>query len=529
MARRSLVVTLWAFGFAAVGCGGPGPATTNPPGTVQTPCGPVVGMEAGGVHAFLGIPYAAPPIGDLRFRAPAPATCWTSARDATAFGAYCPQERNALVPLTGPMDEDCLFVNVWTPSLSPAAPLAVMVWLHGGGFLMGAGSDPLYDGAALAEQGVVVVTVNYRLGPLGWLALPELVAEDVAHGSTGNYGLLDQIAALEWVRDNVAAFGGDPSQVTIFGESAGAVSVCSLIGSPLADGLYRGAILESGSCVAPGSFSGLATQTVADAEPGSAAFAASLGCSGAGVLACLRSKTAAEIVAAAPGLDLSANAVPFAPVVDGWALPATTRARLEDPAFTPVPMIAGTNRDEGTLFSLGVTLATPADYDAQVRSMAGPYADDLLAIYPASAYASPKAAYDTLLRDILFLCPTREIVRLASVRQPQTFLYQFTQVNGALAAIGVGATHASEIPYVFGNFARPFLAPTAEDTAVYEAMSAHWLRFATSADPNATGAVTWPAFTTVGDAHLEIGTPVSAQRALEQVECDAIAAIPPRP
>lgn len=506
----------------------PGDAGTDagPPPMTTTACGAVIGTRsARGVQAYLGIPYAAPPVGPLRFKPPAAASCWTAPRDATHFGPYCPQMPSTLLPLPGVGSEDCLTVNVWAPDPMPSTPVPVMFWMYGGGFTIGGTSDPLYEGSKLAARGVVVVSINYRVGALGWMAHSALATED-AHGSTGDYGLLDQIAGLHWVHDNAAAFGGDATKVTIFGESAGGISVCSLIGSPLADGLYARAIVESGSCVTPVGFPGFAPLALAQAETRGATIAAALGCTTGDIPACLRGKTVDEILAAQPMLNLAGGTLPLSPVVDGYALPVSTRARLMDPTFTPVPLVVGTNHDEATLFDMDVPLATFAEYEAFVTTNCGAYASGLLSVFPSSDFATPKEAFDTGLRDAIFTCPARLLARLASVRQPHTFLYQFSQANNFELAFGYGVTHGGELAFVWGNFVRPFLAPTMDERVVLAEMQGDWVRFAGSGDPNGGTALTWPAFTSANDSRLELATPTTVETALETARCDALDALP---
>ncbi len=524
--------------LALAGCGEPSSAPSPDAATdaspdANAPAPPAVTISTGallgtrtreGVRAFLGVPYAATTAGANRFRAPQPAERWTTPRDATRFGSTCAQAPQMAFPVPGPRSEDCLTVNVWTPDPAPATPLPVMVWIYGGGFVLGGTTQAFYEGSQLAARGAVVVTLNYRVGALGFLAHPALSAEGPQRGS-GNWGLLDQIAALQWVRREIAAFGGDPARVTIFGESAGAWGVCTLLGSPLADGLFHRAILQSGSCVTEGAFAPGTSLPLATAEARGMSIAARLGCTGADVLACLRRKTVEEVYAAQPPFDAVTWQVPFQAVIDGHVLPRSTTDRLRDPSFTPPPLVVGTNRDEFTIFTTSTTVADEAAYVAAVTTVAGPHARAVLDAYPARDYATPKAALEAVLRDSVFTCPARALARLASTRQPRTYLYQFSQVNAGPRALGLGATHAGELAYVFHNFTFPFTSPDANDEAVSSAMQGYWTRFAAAGDPNGAGAPMWPAYTSAADARLEIATPITVASGLRRAQCDALAAI----
>src|SRR3954465_118542 len=296
-----------------------------------------------GVMVFRGIPYAAPPVGDLRWKPPQAPARWQGVRAARDLGHNCMQHQpyGDIDPFAAGVSEDCLYLNVWTKSLDNRAPRPVMVWIHGGGFFAGFGGEERHNGARLAQKGAVVVTLNYRLGPFGFLAHPALAAES-EHHAAGNYGLLDQIAALQWVRRNIARFGGDPSRVTIFGEAAGGMSVGSLIASPLAKGLFAHAILESGTGV------GIGVSRRTELENASMQLAESLGASGSGAAAAkrLRAVSADTVLAVANRLG-QPGAPRFWPVVDGWVLPQTVDSAIQSGKANLVPVIAGSNRDEG--------------------------------------------------------------------------------------------------------------------------------------------------------------------------------------
>jgi para-nitrobenzyl esterase len=349
---------------------------------VRTKDGVLEGTTEPGLRVFRGIPYGAPPLGDLRWREPQPVAPWKDVRKATDFGARCMQG-----PIFDDMvfrdqpSEDCLYLNVWTPARSAGEKLAVMFWIHGGGFQAGSASEPRQDGARLAGKGVVVVSLNYRLGVFGFLAHPELTKES-GRGASGNYGLLDQVAALRWVRDNVAAFGGDPGNVTIFGESAGSFAVSALMASPLARGLFQRAIGESGAYLGPST--GLELSSLAAEEAKGSRWAASIG---AGSLSALRGKTADEILQ--PALEVRPE---FNPTVDGYVLPRHPEALYAAGEQAHVPLLAGWNADESRAeVVLARTKPTATSFVAQIHLEFGPAADSVLAAYPAASDAEALA------------------------------------------------------------------------------------------------------------------------------------------
>jgi para-nitrobenzyl esterase len=487
---------------------------------VATTAGPVVGHADGAVIAFLGVPYAAPPTGALRWRPPEAPAPWSTPRSAAGFGPACPQqaaERDRDLV----QDEDCLTLNVWTPALAPAAPLPVMVFVHGGGFRRGASSAALYDGAALAAAGpVVVVSLNYRLGALGFLAHPALSAED-DRGVSGNYGLLDQQAALRWVQDNVAGFGGDPDRVTFFGESAGAMSLCAQMVSPAAAGLFRRGIAQSGPCTV------LATPLrapdgAASAEGLGAALAATLGCAGAAdAAACLRAVPAATVVAASQQAG-EVGGARYQPNVDGVVLPEAPMSAIRAGRFTPLDaFIAGSNRDEATLFTAQRTMETEEDFAAAVRGIVPDHVDDVLALYPPSDHASVKDAYNAFVTDLWFTCPTRALTRMVAARGTRAYLYHFTRPTAAGAALGLGVFHGSELAFVFGTFGDRS-EPSPGELAMSATMMGYWTRLASAGDPSGPGAVPWPARTASADHYLELGLVVRAGQDLHAVPCDAM-------
>lgn len=512
------------------------------PVTVTTTRGAVVGRESAGVSAFMGVPYAAPPVGALRWRAPMQRAAWAEPLDASRAGAACPQSpaRDALSGQMYATSEDCLSVNVWTPRAAMDGNKPVMVFIHGGGFVNGTGSLSLYDGRALAaREDAVVVTLNYRLGQLGFLGHPALRAEQ-GDGVAGpaNYGFLDQQAALRWVRDEIRAFGGDPSNVTIFGESAGSLSVCLHLIAPASRGLFHKAIGESASCTF---FVNRLRETpdprFESAESLGQSFARALGCDAqptpAEVLTCLRAKTAAEVLAAVPRpAELNIRDARYQPTIDGVVIPDRPWALFRQGMVAPVPTLTGTNRDEATVFSLTTTISNDAQYRAAIRALLplkpavlDPAIEDVVTrLYPASAYASAKAAYDDFVGDLVFVCPARAQARFVTspMGAPRSWLYHFTRENQAGRGLAIGVFHSAELPYVFGNFARPFLR-TAMDAAVSERVMDAWGRFARTGDPNGTGLTpAWPAYTASDDSLYVLDVTPRVERAFRQQKCDAI-------
>ncbi len=448
----------------------------------------VPGADANGVRVFRGIPFAAPPVGRLRWRPPAPPLPWSGVRPVDQFGA------NAMQPFMWPdidpdtpgISEDCLFLNVWTPAESGAERLPVLFWIHGGGFIAGHGAEPRYDGARLAARGIVVVTVNYRLGAFGFLAHPELAAE-LPDGASGNYGLLDQVAALAWVKRNIAAFGGDPERVTIAGESAGSMSVSALTASPLAAGLFGRAIGESGALFSsspktPG-------RSRATAERIGADFAVSLGASS---LAELRALPAGTILAATPTDRM------LWPIVDGYFLSEPPAEVFAKGKQNDVALLAGWNRDEG--FNFDVAVGTGKTFAEIVRQRFGPRAEDVLRLYPAGdATAAAQSARD-LGGDLAIIQPTWDWIEAqARTGTAPVYRYRFDHAPtapegwfGDRPNAGAGAFHAAEIVYVFDNLdAFPWVYDD-DDRAVAAAMSAYWVNFVKSGDPNGDGLPQWP-------------------------------------
>jgi para-nitrobenzyl esterase len=458
------------------------------------------------VRIFRGVPFAEAPVGDLRWRAPKPPKNWTGVRDASEFGAICTQRRPNAAGIGAeprPMSEDCLYLNIYTAARTATDKLPVMVWIHGGALTAGAASVAGYDGEQLARKGVVVVTINYRLGVFGFFAHPELSKES-DHAASSNYGLLDQIAALQWVQKNIAAFGGDPKCVTIFGESAGSWSTNLLAASPLARGLFHRVIGESGAQFEP-------MKTLAKAEPAGAKF---------GTLAELRAKPA-EALQADMGATFVGEAGGYSgPVVDGWCLPEDVYTIYSKGRQNDVPVLIGSNADEGTMFTpAGVTLQSMKD---QARQRYGPDAEAFLRLYPAQSDRDAWRAQADSLRDQTFGWEMRTWARMQSkAGKSKVYLYYFSRVPPGPTAARMGAYHSAEITYVFHNTHRPGGRPWEEtDHHLSDMMASYWVNFATSGDPNGKGLPEWPAFEPKADRLMGFGdkvevTPIPHQPALD--------------
>jgi para-nitrobenzyl esterase len=496
-ALRNVVLVCAALGFGSV-------LTAQSSKPVRTQAGLVQGTAADGVTLYKGIPFAAPPVGDLRWRAPKPPVAWAGVRQADKFEPACMQ-----VPIVNrdlgmdsvEINEDCLYLNVWTPARSAGEKLPVMVWIYGGGFTIGGTSLSLYDGTNLAKKGVVLVSLAYRLGAFGFLAHPELSAEQGGH--SGNYGLLDQIAGLQWVKRNIAGFGGDPNRVTIFGESAGGISVSMLSASPLAKGLFRGAISESGGSFGPerqaGNEGGEMMDSLAAAEKKGTAFLAKLGATS---IADARKKSADDVLKnSPPGLGTAW------PIFDGYVLLGDQYKLYEAGRYNDTPVLIGTNSDEGALF---VPFAKSDAYQKSIHAGYGDYADKILAAYPGGTDAEALRSSRDIFRDATFAWPTWSWARLQSkTGKGKVYAYYFTHrppYPNAPQFKDWGAAHAGEIAYVFGNFTAGMPA-SASDRSVSEEISSYWVNFAKSGDPNGSGLPHWPAFTSANGQVMRLDDP----------------------
>jgi para-nitrobenzyl esterase len=471
------------------------------------------------VIAFKGIPFAAPPVGDLRWRRPEPVVAWDGVRDATMPGPICMQGGNE------GQSEDCLFLNVWADRES-MEPRPVMVWIHGGGFVSGSGSDVLTDGTRLALRGVVVVTLNYRLGAFGFMAHPALSAES-AHDASGNYGLLDMAAALEWVRDNAAAFGGDPERVTIFGESAGAGAVVSVMLMPQSRGLFHRAIAES--IFINGwdrrlreSFGGLPSGEAQGVAVGEA-----MGASEDDALSTMRAATPADVSIAVNTAGFAG--LGWAPNVDGWVFPDDPVLMYANGQQHQVPLISGINGNEGSLMA---GIAGPVDdvaaFEAYVQTTYSSVAEQALAHYAVSSPEEVKPGVDHLLHDMWFAGPLRTLAT-SHARTAPVWQYHFTLVPPTQMGANLGSHHAAEIAYVFGNLIDPSSVPegtppsplnvgdwTEADRLVSATMMDHWTQFAATGNPNRDGLTEWPEFDEA-DQHLTFGDPIEVGTGLHVV------------
>jgi para-nitrobenzyl esterase len=511
-----------------------GPALAKGPApVVETARGPVQGLAyEDGTAAFLGIPYARPPTGERRWRAPEPAEAWSTPREASHFGLPCPQvDLRDGKPIEA--SEDCLTLNVWTPASRPQTPVPVMVYIHGGAFTLGASREELYDGSALAHAGMVVVSMNYRLGALGFLAHPALGAGTPEQAS-GNYGLMDQRLALEWVRDHIAAFGGDPANVTLFGESAGAISACLQMLSPAAQGLFHRVIAESGTCYLgatplrdPGT-----PEREDSAEERGVRFAREVGCTEGDIAACLRTRTPEQLLAASgAALDLIKPRVGFGPVVDGSVIPGAPRQLFAEGRYARVPLLLGANQDEGTIFTLQAKIDSPEQYEAAVHVRAPGKAEELLRAYPAKDFASPKAAFSQMLGDAMFVCPTRRLARTLVEQGQPVHAYFFTyaprKAFGSVFGgfLKLGAYHSAELPFVFGLSRGRFALDSDAERALSAKIMGYWTRFATRGDPNGEGAVAWPTYTRDGEPYLKLDMELGQGANLNAQRCDILDAL----
>jgi para-nitrobenzyl esterase len=480
----ALVAAAPAAGASASTLDGQAAASATGP-TVGTTNGPVRGLAHGTVDEFLGIPYAAPPVGALRWRPPQPAASWSGVRDATQFAPHCPQPATPFGQAS--VSEDCLFLNVFTPSHKQAGShYPVMVWIHGGALVTGESDD--YIPAELIEDGATVVTINYRLGALGFLAHPALAD---ANGQSGDYGLMDQQAALRWVRRNIASFGGNPRNVTIFGESAGGLSTLSQVASPQARGLFERAIVESGSY-------NLTQASLSSAEAAGEAFAANAGCASQ-TAACLRSLPVSTILA-------NENAAGYTPNINSEVLPETLKTAFATGNFNRVPIINGTNRDEWRLFvalsELEGNPVTASNYQSMISStLAVPpaVAAVIAAKYPLNAFPSPSIALGAVGTDAIFACPALAIDQSVSQFVP-TFAYEFNDENAPEnflppVSFPYGAAHASEIQYLMDLPTAAFPGTlSAQQQQLATIMKGYWANFAKRGFPSSFGTPFWPLF-----------------------------------
>jgi para-nitrobenzyl esterase len=462
-------------------------ALADTPPRVEVDGGAVVGTRSGELASYKGIPFAAPPVRELRWRAPQPVVPWQGDLVADRYSPMCLQAlraKNSVFYLgEEASSEDCLYLNVWSTA-SAGEKRPVMVFIYGGGWTIGSASLPLYDGAPLAMKGAVVVSFNYRVGALGFLVHPELTAEG---GASGNYGLLDMVAALKWVKANIARFGGDPANVTLYGQSAGSVAIALLAASPQADGLFHRAIGQSGGYALGGKL-----QTLADGEKAGVAAAEKLKASS---LRALRNLGGDAIVNGDNNMR---------PVVDGKFLPQQPVEIYATGRQMKVPVLIGSNADEGTAYPV---VMTPAAFEADARKRYGAEADAMLALYPAGTEDEARASSYALMRDRTFAGPMRRW-GIEQAKVAPVFMYHFSRVHPFIDGVGfqqqapgsrMGSYHGAEMAYAYGTYEMlnrfgATRAWTDADRKYSDAMMGYWLAFARSGDPNAEGLPAWPAY-----------------------------------
>lgn len=466
------------------------------------------------ITVWKGVPFAAPPVGERRWQPPQPAASWEGVRVADTFGPICPQ----FGPAKGsfyqeefyledePHSEDCLYLNVWAAAEPVSEPRPVMVWFHGGGFVEGSGSLPSFHGDTLARKGVVLVTVNYRLGVFGYFAHPELSAES-PHGASGNYGLLDQIAALRWVQDNIAAFNGDPTNVTIFGQSAGALSVFALLASPLAAGLFQRVIGQSGS-----PFSLRMLRTLSESEHTGTTLAAQWGASS---LAELRALPVAALMGETNATYAAGG---YRPTIDGWSLPSNPAATIASGAHPPVSLLVGATSDEWTPMSVGLT--TDADAVRQrAAQLYGERADEFVQLYPIASDDEATRVQIASMSDSLF-AGMRFWADVQRAHGQPAYLYYFDRKLPGRNSAYFGAFHSGDLYYAFNTLDSTDRPWEMADMRLADAMTSYWANFAATGDPNGTGLPHWPQYDPQTDTVMELGeqigsiaTPKAAQMA----------------
>ena len=487
--------------------------------------GIVMGEVDGATRRFLGIPFAAPPTGERRWLPPEPPEPWDTPLEASEFSAACPQLGSTESPEPSE-NEDCLYLNVWAPEPAPSGSLPVMIWFHGGSNTTGSTGDDIpflqpptlfYNGRGLVEEAnVVVVTANYRLGVMGFFA-HEAVSAESADGVSGNQGILDQRMVMQWVQSNIAPFGGDPNNVMIFGESAGAFDVCFHMVSEGSRGLFHRALGESGGCT-----TSLRTRSEAEAEAN--VFAEAMGCGDASdVAACLRAVPVADLLMEAPvdgaiedppGGDFYSGGTPrwqFQAVVDGVVIADQPRRLFDDGNVADVPYVLGSNSDEGTLFHvLQPEVETEAEYlEALERRYGETVAAQVAEAYPVTDFDSPQDALERVTGDGGLVCSVRDTAKRAAAAGLDVFLYNFDRPIPipALQALGLGATHGAEIAYVFGSIGPDVIGE--DDLALSATMQRYWGRFAATGDPNGGNDFAWPMFSADDDMRLNFNVTLS--------------------
>lgn len=478
--------------------------------TVKTENGLVAGERQDDIAVFKGIPFAAPPVGDLRWKAPQPAADWKGVKQCTNFSAspiqpkpvpfYCWSEEFIAPP--EPLSEDCLYLNIWTGARSSKEKRPVFVWIYGGGFSSGSAACAIYDGAEMARQGIVFVSLNYRVGPFGFMAHPELSKEQ--NQASGNYGILDQVAALRWIQQNISAFGGDPKRVTIAGQSAGSISIYSLIASPLAKGLFHGAIAQSG-----GMYDSERMASLAVSEQSGIALQKQAGASD---LAALRKKSAEEILAASQAKDMPR----FGLTADGYVLPKDLKKSLQAGQFNQVPVLAGWVTGDGALF--GNAQITAEKFAADAKEKYGDMANDFLQVFPAS---SDEAARNNTTKLTLLGFAAYPAHRLAGYNSKATYMYEVTHVPTDKPGFpNYGAFHTSEVPYALHTLHTWKRSWQQHDLDVEKLMSGYWIQFVKTGNPNSKGLPDWKAYSKNDGVILQIDAKTEAKPALLKPEFD---------
>lgn len=487
----ALLAALLTFVLGAVALA-PTASALQPGELVRTAGGVVRGKVTADRREFLGIPYAAPPTGQRRFRPPAPAAPWLGVRNATTPGFQCPQV------FIGFSNEDCLVLNVVTPPAPRSRRLPVMVFLHGGSYLFGAAAG--YDPAPMVTRhDVIYVGINYRLGPLGFLALPGLAAES---GTTGNYGVLDQQAALRWVRRNIAAFGGDPGNVTLYGQSAGGNAVCANLVSPTAAGLFHKAISMSGAC----GRTSLGPAPASEAYRTATGFASKVGCTDAATAAsCLRGKSADELMAQAGTAFDGHTDLDWIPTIDGKVIKEPVLDALASGRYNRVPLLLGTTREEGRLFQMSryhlskFRPATAAEHEAALRAEAGRFAAEALPRYPAASPTNADIAASAVVTDSLFACPAAFLAQTAAKRPGQRVWQYELLETGPLSGLDpfmpLGSYHSADLAFVFAAVQGLPVSLDEKQQRLARQITQYWATFARTGNPNARGLPAWPAYT----------------------------------
>lgn len=474
--------------------------------------GRIKGIKKNGIYSFKGIPYAAPPIGERRWQPPQPVSPWTEVKECTHYKTMAPQpiypKGSFFKQPNYPQSEDCLHLNIWSSDTSANRKMAVMVWIHGGYFNYGGGALPHYDGEQLAKMEVVVVTINYRLGVLGFLGHPAL-SEASPEGVSGNYGLLDQIAALHWIQANIAFFGGDPDNITLFGESAGAWSISLLVVSPLAKGLFHRAIAQSGGATGPAPFLKEEKKNKKSGEAAGLAFAKAAEVSS---LTALRALSIDELLKATKLSGFYTE-----PYVDGWFLPDEPRFLMENGALHQIPILLGSNRDEATAFADPRSLPTTAeDFRQSLYDKYGDLAPKLLEGYPVEEDSDVLIAHLNRLGDQLFTLSMRHWARRSAQAQIPTYLYYFTRVPNIPKKAYYGSYHGAEIPYAFGNLDKIPVEGIFDsyDYDLSRHIMAYWTEFAKTGDPNTPSSPNWEAYQRETAFYMELGDEVALKQHL---------------